>query len=125
MKALLIAAMIAISFPAFAADTTPFAATDAAQEALNEGLIPADQLDSAEYQTPVETLQRRPPGRRPGRPFPRPPRQERWQCVARDRIQRSYRGDGRNVNEARREAMRDCQRASIVGRCRLVGCGRR
>ena len=145
MKALLIAALVATSAPAFAATDHDQAADSAiAQEAVNEGLIPADQLDADQYQTEFVAPDRdrgdrggrgdrerddrgrrdrdRGPGQRPGRPMP-PPRQQ-WQCIARDRIQRTYRGDAWDLNQARREAMRDCQRGSIVGRCRLVGCGR-
>lgn len=143
MKVLLIAALVACSAPAFAATDfdQPAADTDAAQEAITEGLIPADQLDAEIYQTELLAPDRRGPGhddrgrggrddrgrdhgpgQRPGRPMP--PRRQQWQCVARDRIQRTYRGDAFDLNQARREAMRSCQSRSVIGRCRLVGCGR-
>lgn len=138
MKTLLLTALLsAFAVPAFAASDFGSASisdeTPAAQEAIAEGLIPADQLDATEYQVAlpqtqnVDALDRRDDrGRRDRdrRPPPRP-RPEQWRCVARDRINRSFSGDGRNVNEARREAVRNCERGSIVKRCRLVGCSRR
>jgi hypothetical protein len=122
MKALLIAALVAGSLPAFAAtDFDQAPATSAAQEAVDEGLIPADQLDSSAYQ--AEAL---PPRRRPTRPMPpRRPHRGEWQCVARDHIQRSFRGDDEDLSDARREAMRSCERHSFVRGCRLVGCSHR
>ena len=108
MKVLLLAALLVTSLPTFAADTAQ--STTAVAPPRGPG-----------HDWPGH-------GRRDPRPLPprrpMPPHRDRFTCTAQDRIRRSYRGEGWNLNDARRDALRSCQSRSIVRGCQVVDCNR-
>ena len=151
-QAVTLLALVAMTAPALA--TTPDLEMvdpnqDSTELVLERGLVPADLLDSSEYQidyvneeaeaglvNETDSLyQRRPgpgrpgPGRPgPGRPGPRPPRRpvppprRAYQCESRDRAGYIYQARDWDLQRARWEAVRTCERRTRAGGCRLLGC---